>query len=197
MRNIFQRTKFNQADFNKLFNKNQKLISRSELQSKVNEIAQLNGVKLIPREKAFLLSLFDSNTKDLYEVSKVSEILFNESHLDTILRKNKRIRSPFQESVIKPEVNDYIKQVEYRESFAKKKHHLLEEESKNKIQKYLINKNTNFYDIWKKMDIDKNKYISSNDIKSVLAKSGLFNQQNINYILNQFGNFFLNIKFRF
>lgn len=177
-------------------NKDQKLISKSELQSTINEIAKINGVKLIPREKSFLLSLFDPNTNDLYEVSKVSEILFNESHLDIISRKNKRANGPFQESDIKPEINKYIKQVEYRESFAQRKDHHLEKESKNKIQKFLIEKNNKFYDLWKRMDFDKNKFISSNDIKSALAKSELFNQQNINYILNHFGILFFSKKYK-
>lgn len=105
-----------------------------------------------------------------------------------MIRKNNRNNGPFQESVIKPETDQLIKEVEYRESFAPRKNHSIDEECKIKIQNFLIDKNNNFYNFWKKMDFDKNKFISSNDIKSVLAKSELFNQQNINYILNHFGN---------
>lgn len=167
--------------------KEKDLISKSEFYAKISELAKINKINLFPREKAFLLSLFDSNTNKNYEVSQIEQILFDETALQNILRKIKKPKGPFQESKMKKCMSEKFAKVEEKESYKLNKIKNQETESRTKIQNFLLNKNTEFYKIWKKMDFNKDKYVSCNDIKSVLSESYMFNNQNINFILSKLG----------
>lgn len=170
------------------------ILNKSDLYVELRKMLSQNGVKFKEREMAFFMAIFDHNESGKVDLRDVAKIIFDEKITNYYFRKHTIPKGPCegkeQYKSVDFELEDFaqLKRVDKNQDLKLTKIHPQFDRCRDKLQEIYCIHGEDGFSKWKAFDVNKDGYVSLEDIKAKLVGSAAFGVKDVSFLIDHFGN---------